>query len=130
MTFECIRSETTKDGVLVLTLNDPATRNALGAQLSTELEGEVDRCEQDPALRVLVITGTDPAFCSGANVRGFNRAVQQREAQGAPPPPGPWELLDPAYMSSSTSGGSSASAEVPPWLRNTGKPRLTTPYAV
>src|SRR4029453_15187644 len=89
MGFECIRSETTEDGVLVLTLNDPATRNALGPQLSAELEGEVDRCEQDSALRVLVITGADPAFCSGANVRGFNRAVQQREAQGSPPPPSP-----------------------------------------
>ena len=51
MAFECIRSETTEDGVLVLTLNDPATRNALGGQLSAELEGEVDRCGQDPALR-------------------------------------------------------------------------------
>ena len=39
MAFECIRSETTEDGVLVLTLDDPATRNALGGQLSEELEG-------------------------------------------------------------------------------------------
>src|SRR5712692_4742888 len=101
MAFEFIRSETTEDGVLVLTLNDPTTRNALGGQLSEELEGEVDRCGQDQGLRVLVITGADPAFCSGANVRGFNRAVQEREAQGAPPPPGPWDLLDPAYMADS-----------------------------
>ena len=101
MAFEYIRSETTEDGVLVLTLNDPATRNALGGQLSEDLEGEVDRCGQDPTLRVLVLTGTDPAFCSGANVRGFNRAVQEREAQGTLPPPGPWELLDPAYMADS-----------------------------
>jgi 2-(1,2-epoxy-1,2-dihydrophenyl)acetyl-CoA isomerase len=100
MAFEYIRSETTEDGVLVLTLDDPATRNALGGQLSEELEGEVDRFGEDPALRVLVITGADPAFCSGANVRGFNRAVQQREAHGSPPP-GPWELLDPAYMADS-----------------------------
>jgi enoyl-CoA hydratase/carnithine racemase len=89
MAFEYIRSETTEDGVLVLTLDDPATRNALGGQLSEELEGEVDRYGHDPALRVLVITGADPAFCSGANVRGFNRAVQERETQGAPPPPSP-----------------------------------------
>ena len=40
MAFECIRSETTEDGVLVLTLNDPATRNALGPQLSAEIEGK------------------------------------------------------------------------------------------
>jgi enoyl-CoA hydratase/carnithine racemase len=77
MAVEYIRSETTKEGVLVLTLDDPATRNALGGPLSAELEGEIDRFGQDPALRVLVMTGADPAFCSGANVRGFNRAVRE-----------------------------------------------------
>lgn len=101
MAFEFIGSQTTDDGVLILTLNDPSTRNALGGQLSEELEGEIDRFAQDSELRVLVLTGADPAFCSGANVRGFNRAVQQREAQGPPPPPGPWERLDPAYMADS-----------------------------
>lgn len=101
MAFEFIHSETTDDGVLILTLDDPKTRNALGGQLSEELEGEIDRFGQDPELRVLVLTGADPAFCSGANVRGFNRAVQQREAQGPAPVPGPWELLDPAYMADS-----------------------------
>lgn len=101
MAFEFIRSQTTDDGVLILTLDDPSTRNALGGQLSEELEGEIDRFGQDPDLRVLVLSGAEPAFCSGANVRGFNRAVQQREAQGTPPPPGPWELLDPAYMADS-----------------------------
>ncbi|MGQ4808151.1 Crotonyl-CoA hydratase [Candidatus Entotheonellaceae bacterium PAL068K] len=101
MAFEFIHSETTDDGVLVLTLDDPKTRNALGGQLSAEFEAEVDRFGQVPELRVLVVTGADPAFCSGANVRGFNRAVEQREAQGPPPAPGPWELLDPAYMADS-----------------------------
>ena len=48
MAFECIRSETTEDGVLVLTLNDPAGHATLGPQLSAEIEGEVDRCGQDP----------------------------------------------------------------------------------
>jgi enoyl-CoA hydratase/carnithine racemase len=101
MAFEFIRSESTGEGVLILTLDDPSTRNALGGQLSEELEGEVHRFAQDPELRVLVLTGADPAFCSGANVRGFNRAVQEREAQGTPPPPSPWEHLDPAYMADS-----------------------------
>jgi 2-(1,2-epoxy-1,2-dihydrophenyl)acetyl-CoA isomerase len=101
MAFDYIHSESTADGVLLLTLDDPSTRNAYGGQLSQEIEGEIDRFAQDPELRVLVLTGADPAFCSGANVRGFNRAVQEREAQGAPPPPTPWEVLDPAYMADS-----------------------------
>jgi 2-(1,2-epoxy-1,2-dihydrophenyl)acetyl-CoA isomerase len=97
MPFELLLSETTADGVLVLTLNDPATRNSLTETLTAELNSEVDRFAQDPELRVLVITGADPAFCSGANVRGFNRAIQQREAAGEAPPPTPWEQLDPAF---------------------------------
>ena len=89
MAFECIRSETTENGVLVLTLNDPATRNALGGQLSDELEGEVDRFGQDPALRVLVITGADPAFCSGANVRG---SIVRSKSVRRKAPRLPWSL--------------------------------------
>jgi 2-(1,2-epoxy-1,2-dihydrophenyl)acetyl-CoA isomerase len=97
MTFEMLLSETTADGVLVLTLNDPATRNSLTETLTRELTGEVARFAEDPDLRVLVITGADPAFCSGANVRGFDRAIQQREAAGEPSAPTPWEQLDPTY---------------------------------
>jgi 2-(1,2-epoxy-1,2-dihydrophenyl)acetyl-CoA isomerase len=107
MTFEFIQSETTTSGVLILTLNDPATRNSLTDPLMAELMGEVDRFAADPALRVLVITGVDPAFCSGANVRGFNRRIQESESAGGPPPLSPWERLDPGFTAraSRTPGG-------------------------
>jgi 2-(1,2-epoxy-1,2-dihydrophenyl)acetyl-CoA isomerase len=94
MAFECLRSET-RDGVLILTMDDPATRNALGPQLTQELEQEIDRFEQDPSLRVLVLTGVDPAFCSGANVRGFQRNIEARAAREEARPT-PWEELDPS----------------------------------
>ncbi|MBI4497948.1 MAG: enoyl-CoA hydratase/isomerase family protein [Chloroflexi bacterium] len=96
MAFEFIRSET-QEGVLVLTLNDPKTRNSLTPELTAELEAELDRFAGDPDLRVLVLTGEDPAFCSGANVRGFSRSIQQREQEGPPPAPSAWERLDPVY---------------------------------
>ena len=107
MAFEMLISETTPDGVLVLTLNDPTTRNSLTETLTRELTSEVARFAQDPDLRVLVLTGADPAFCSGANVRGFDRAIQQREAAGAPALPTPWEQLDPTFTAklSRTPGG-------------------------
>jgi 2-(1,2-epoxy-1,2-dihydrophenyl)acetyl-CoA isomerase len=94
MAFECLRSETS-GGVLILTMNDPSTRNAIGQQMSDELEQEVGRFESDPSLRVLVLTGVDPAFCSGANVRGMQRTIQDREA-AEDAGPSPWEQLDPA----------------------------------
>ena len=96
MAFQFIRSET-KDGVLVLTLEDPKTRNSLGPEMNQELTEELTRFENDQDLRVLVITGADPAFCSGANVRGFDQGIRDREAAGPPPPPSPWERFDPTY---------------------------------
>jgi 2-(1,2-epoxy-1,2-dihydrophenyl)acetyl-CoA isomerase len=84
-----------RDGVLVLRMNDPGTRNALGGEMTTALEEQLDRLERDPELRVLVLTGADPAFSSGANVRGFQAGIERRQAE-EPPPPTAWEQLDPS----------------------------------
>lgn len=98
MPFEMLLTETTSDGVLVLTLNDPATRNSLTETLSAELSAEVERFAQDAALRVLVITGANPAFCSGANVRNFDRNIRQREEEsGDAGRVSPWDQLDPSF---------------------------------
>ena len=75
MSFEKIDSHTTADRVLVLTMNDPETLNALGDPLMPELVSEVDRFASDPDLRALLITGAGRAFSSGANVRTFARGV-------------------------------------------------------
>lgn len=94
MDLQFVASET-RDGVLVLRMDDPGTRNALGPELTAELEQEIDRFENDPELRVLVLTGTDPAFSSGANVRGFQRGIERQQAE-APKGPTAWEELDPS----------------------------------
>ena len=59
------------DGVLFIKMDDPKTRNALGSDMSDEINDQLDRLESDPNLRVLVLSGEDPSFCSGANVIGF-----------------------------------------------------------
>jgi len=97
MAFELLLSETTSEGVLVLTLNDPTTRNSLTETLTAELTSEVDRFTHDPDLRALVITGADPAFCSGANVRNFDRNIREREQSGNGAQLTPWEQLDPSF---------------------------------
>ena len=79
MAYEFIKTEN-RDGVLVLTMHDPPTRNALGPEMAAEVRAELDRFEDDPECRVLLITGTEPSFCSGANVRNFNRSIQEAEA--------------------------------------------------
>lgn len=80
MANQFIKTET-RDGVFILTMHDPPTRNALGPEMAREMLEALDGFERDPAGRVLLLTGTEPSFCSGANVRGFNQRIQDREQQ-------------------------------------------------
>ena len=94
MTYEHIQVEEV-GGVLVITMDDPPTRNAIGEEMGVEINRELDRLESDPGLRVLVITGRDPSFCSGANVKRMDSDNRRRvEEPGIPSDVGPWELLE------------------------------------
>jgi enoyl-CoA hydratase len=53
---------------LVLTLDDPTTRNALSNRMAVQLIEQVRHLDNDPSLRVGIITGTGPSFCSGADL--------------------------------------------------------------
>jgi methylglutaconyl-CoA hydratase len=64
-------------GVLTVTLADEANRNALGAQLTSELIAALDAADADPAVRVVVLTNAGRVFCAGAN-------LAERSSQDAP----------------------------------------------
>lgn len=61
--------------VLWITLNRPATRNAMSWELISELHGAVDALRADPRLvsrgrvRAVVIRGAGKGFCSGADLK-------------------------------------------------------------
>jgi len=55
-------------GVLTVTLADEANRNALGGQLVAELVATLDEAEDDPEVRVVVLTNKGKVFCAGANL--------------------------------------------------------------
>ena len=93
MAYEFIKTEN-RGGVLVLTMHDPPTRNALGPEMAAEVRAELDRFEDDPECRVLLMTGTEPSFCSGANVRNFNRSIEEAEAAGTEREPLPWGKME------------------------------------
>ena len=105
MEYEFIKTET-RDNVLIVTMHDPPTRNSLGADMSREMNEALDKFEADPDQRVLLLTGTEPSFCSGANVRGFNRRIEERDqqaqAQGEPEPL-PWGKMETRYAKHRTS---------------------------
>lgn len=58
-----------RDGAAWITLNRPQNRNALSAILVSELYDHLLAANEDPAARSIVITGTDPAFCAGADLK-------------------------------------------------------------
>lgn len=68
---------TTIDQVAVLTLNRPKQYNALSAALLAALHDELDALARDPNVRVVLITGSGNAFCSGHDLKEM-RAMRSR----------------------------------------------------
>ena len=56
------------EGVATLTLNNPDERNTLTAPMVAEILAAMDTIEGDPSIGAIVVTGTAPAFCAGANL--------------------------------------------------------------
>ena len=99
MEYQYIRTEEVQ-GVLVITLSDGPTRNALSNEMSGEITDSLDRFELDKDLRALVITGNDPAFCSGANLRKMNQKVEEKKIGDDPKADivSPWERMEAKWM--------------------------------
>ena len=58
-----------RDGnVAIVTLDDPARRNALSLEVTVQLAQAVNEATQDPAVGALVLTATPPTFCAGGSV--------------------------------------------------------------
>lgn len=71
-----------RDGIATVTMNRPQTRNALSTGMMTSLRDALDRIGGDPAVRVVVLAGAGPAFCSGHDLREL-RAGNDRDRHEA-----------------------------------------------
>ena len=89
---------TLADGVLRLQLNRPEKRNAMNASLANALYEGMQRADDDPDVRVIVIAGSGGAFSAGADMnealaafesgdRRFNPAARAAQRVGASPKP-------------------------------------------
>src|SRR5436853_3824436 len=56
------------DGIAVIRFNRPEKMNAIGAVTRTQLADAIKQAERDDAVRVVGLTGSGRAFCSGADV--------------------------------------------------------------
>ncbi|NNK99153.1 MAG: crotonase/enoyl-CoA hydratase family protein, partial [Xanthomonadales bacterium] len=54
--------------IALLTLNRPSARNAVNPEVAVRLAEAWRRVRDDDEIRVAVITGTGPAFCSGMDL--------------------------------------------------------------
>ncbi|UGQ11113.1 enoyl-CoA hydratase-related protein [Yinghuangia sp. ASG 101] len=59
----------TRGPVLLVTLDRPAKRNAVNAEMTLALDAAFDRLDGDPALRVGVLAAEGPYFCAGTDLR-------------------------------------------------------------
>ncbi|MFE7743860.1 enoyl-CoA hydratase/isomerase family protein [Nocardia sp. NPDC057455] len=76
-------------GVAVLTLNRPAQQNAFTPTMAAELGAALRRCDSEDAIRAVIVTGTPPAFCAGADL---SNRVGEVSATIDPPP---WRVRKP-----------------------------------
>lgn len=68
-----VRTETT-DGVAVLTVANPARRNALNLELSQRLVEAVGDAAADEGVGAILVTGEPPAFCAGGDLAELQEA--------------------------------------------------------
>lgn len=63
------------DGVATLTLNNPDERNTLTAPMVAAITAAMDAFEADDSVGAIVVTGTPPAFCAGADLGNLAEAT-------------------------------------------------------
>ncbi|HVO23081.1 MAG TPA: enoyl-CoA hydratase-related protein [Candidatus Margulisiibacteriota bacterium] len=69
--------------VATITLNRPEVRNALNRDAYAQLEAAFREAQRDPAVRCVVLTGADPAFCSGDDVKAIMLGEERDAAVAA-----------------------------------------------
>jgi enoyl-CoA hydratase len=63
----------TIDRVRTVTLNRPEARNALSVALQHEAGAALAAADADPDVDVVILTGSDPAFCAGLDLRELGK---------------------------------------------------------
>jgi enoyl-CoA hydratase len=72
------------DRIATVTLHRPEVRNALNRELMHALWDAVGAAGADPEVDAIVLTGTDPAFCAGVDLREVSGEVPPSAEPRAP----------------------------------------------
>jgi len=85
----------TSDRIRTLTLNRPRVRNALSTELRDKLFDALAAAEADDAVDVVILTGADPAFCAGIDLKEISTRLDASGGNGK-------DLSTPRWPSMST----------------------------
>src|SRR4051812_17259228 len=77
MPYQTIAYELRPDGVATLRLNRPEAKNAMNGTMYDEARALLAQVDGDAAVRVVVLTGTGSAFCSGGDFK-YQQSQGQR----------------------------------------------------
>jgi enoyl-CoA hydratase len=69
------------EGVLVITINRPAAKNAINLETAQAMAAAFDRLDEDDSLRVGILTGAGATFSSGMDLKAF-AATRERPLIG------------------------------------------------
>lgn len=83
--FSCTLYEI-RDHIATVTLNRPERRNALNTRAYAEIEAAFRAVTADPDIRCAIVTGADPAFCSGEDVKEMMTGEPSRTSTSAGSP--------------------------------------------
>jgi enoyl-CoA hydratase len=76
----------TRDRVRTLTLNRPQSRNALSAELRRRFFAALRDAEADDDVDVVIVTGADPVFCAGLDLKELGDSSQLPDISPQWPP--------------------------------------------
>src|SRR4051812_11483130 len=71
-----------QDRVAVVTLNRPDARNALNRAIRMRLPAVLNELEADDGVDVMILTGADPAFCAGVDLKEFGSGEVTASGEG------------------------------------------------
>jgi enoyl-CoA hydratase/carnithine racemase len=80
-----------EDGVAVVTLNRPDKLNAWRGEMDRDVRAAMRAAADDPAVRVIVLTGAGRGFCAGADMNMLQDTVAAGEVRSSGAGPAPFD---------------------------------------
>jgi enoyl-CoA hydratase/carnithine racemase len=82
-----------KDEIAIITLNRPHRMNAWTGRMHTEYRWLLEQLDNDPGVRVIIVTGAGKGFCVGADSKALEGHVEKRKYD----PGTPDKMAEPGY---------------------------------